>query len=951
MPATGLCADCPLADSPQMPFNGPSRPDLVLVGGFPGSAEARAGVPFSRGPSTLLRRVMADLVCNLPAARHHKIAYACAARCSLPADDRTIVDRAAVVQRCAPQLLEWLDRAAPKAVVALGNDALAALGFRERAQALRGSIRELSLGLSRRVPVVATYHILDVDNAPGLLPTLRNDLLKALRLLGDAMTDLPLALSTPITLEHILEALERGVKDIRTRAATTGKPVPLAVYIEPFSHPSDSTGRVLSVGLSWAAGQGLAFPLAHPAIPFSDTDVAALKNTLSDLLTDPAVRLAACDAKTVLQWLTHRYGLALRGFGYDVLLAEHLLEEDKGGYDLPTFIRDRFPSLARHEARRAHLLADLATEQERRHRAEQEKFSLLTRSAMESWWLDLAPDARLQCLGAWVDKKLLRLSETYGLQDARRIKRKGKWAVPQRCRAALDLMLSKVPPEEAPGFQPPVFPVSLSGRYEKDLLPLVPPEALLTDSAVRAAAIRMLIGDQLRRVAEDDARVARARSSGGELPSAPSVLAGLHGISLPLATCLAHMEYHGIRFDREQAVRYAEAVSGQREATLDAVFQETGRTFNPACSAPDAGRLLYDDMGLPVLGRTASGLPATDAATLAELAALHSLPVLEKLLAYRQLDACLHTLRRWLACSAADGRIHAVFNQTATPTFRVTCSRPNLQSMPAEAAGLNLKALFLPDSDAYELYLMDICHADLRVLAAYSRDGALIHALRDGKDPHSLTAEALTAFSYTALAAHKNLPGSEEFRARQLGKKVNFGIIYGISPQGLRRQLWSELRLEVSEEACRDYLHRFFTAHPGVAAYIAATTSFVRHHHFTTTFTGRRRRFPLAVYTATQASRMARQAVNARVQITTADLVARNVADVQQAVLPLGGRMLLTIYDALLFQLPKDTDNVKAFLDRAIIENTARRSPWLPVPWAYDAGRGPSYGETDGEIF
>lgn len=95
---------------------------------------------------------------------------------------------------------------------------------------------------------------------------------------------------------------------------------------------------------------------------------------------------------------------------------------------------------------------------------------------------------------------------------------------------------------------------------------------------------------------------------------------------------------------------------------------------------------------------------------------------------------------------------------------------------------------------------------------------------------------------------------------------------------------------------------------------------------------------------------MTRQAVNARLQITTADLVAHNLIDMQNAVAPLGGRMLLTIYDALLFQLPKGMDQVKALLDKVIIENTARRAPWLPVPWAYDAGRGPSYGETDGKI-
>ena len=149
---------------------------------------------------------------------------------------------------------------------------------------------------------------------------------------------------------------------------------------------------------------------------------------------------------------------------------------------------------------------------------------------------------------------------------------------------------------------------------------------------------------------------------------------------------------------------------------------------------------------------------------------------------------------------------------------------------------------------------------------------------------------------------------------------------------------------------CQEYLDKFFQTYPGVKTYIDETKAFVATFGFTWTFTGRRRRFAIAQYNAAQASRMGRQAVNARIQTTSSDLVMYNLIDVANWLKKKGGRLLLTVHDSLLFQLPKDVGNVRAELKQIITERTAERAPWLPVEWKFDVGMGPNYGDTHEEV-
>lgn len=258
---------------------------------------------------------------------------------------------------------------------------------------------------------------------------------------------------------------------------------------------------------------------------------------------------------------------------------------------------------------------------------------------------------------------------------------------------------------------------------------------------------------------------------------------------------------------------------------------------------------------------------------------------------------------------------------------------------------LNLKKIFIPDSEQYNLYDLDIANAEMRMLTAYSKDEALTKAFNEGKDLHCLTGAAVSEYSYADLLANKDNKHTEQYKVRQLSKVINFGIIYGMGAETLMTNLWVTQRIKITLEQAEDYINKFFLSYPGVKDYMDSTKRFTIKHGFTYTFTGRRRRFPIVKYNRRARGKAARQAVNSRIQTTSSDVVMTNMIELGKALKKLGGRILLTVHDSIVFQVPKGTKGIKKLLDNIVITSVAEKFPWLPVTWKYDVGMGPSYGE------
>lgn len=232
-------------------------------------------------------------------------------------------------------------------------------------------------------------------------------------------------------------------------------------------------------------------------------------------------------------------------------------------------------------------------------------------------------------------------------------------------------------------------------------------------------------------------------------------------------------------------------------------------------------------------------------------------------------------------------------------------------------------------------------------MCGYSRDATLIDVFNSNKDMHCLTGSnpRVSNFTYDDLVAHKEDKTSQQYMVRQASKTINFGILYCVSAPGLQRQLYQKLRLQVSEETCQEYIDGFLDTYPGVMNFMNVVKIFTRYFGYIYTFTGRRRRFPLLEYDRAGLNKMMRQAINSPIQATSSDLVLRNIINLHPVVKSLGGRLLLTVHDSIVFQLPKGLTGVKETLDNVITNRTAKEFPWLPVKWKYDVGRGKSYGK------
>lgn len=477
----------------------------------------------------------------------------------------------------------------------------------------------------------------------------------------------------------------------------------------------------------------------------------------------------------------------------------------------------------------------------------------------------------------------------------------------------------------------------------------LPEDALMHYAAVDAVLTRKLVPLHIAQARKDAERIASVGSKvGAALPTKPLGWA-MQNITMPLCRTLARMEYGGVRIDRDKLRMYIPVLDEKLEEYSGLLRQHVGKKgFNPN-SSQELASYLFDTLKLPVLKVSdSSGAPSVDADTLKELADNHPSEFLDTLLAYRKINMCRHTfLENWDTKSAQDGKLHCQFHQVGTATHRLSSSNPNLQNVPfyLKEAKLNLKALFIPDSEDFDIYDLDISNAEMRVLAGYSNDANLITVFNSNMDMHCLTGSAISEYAYEDIYANKENKGTPQYSMRQIAKTVNFGTVYCMSNKTLQRNLWTKMRVSVSEEESQSYLDKFFEKYPGVLLYIDNTKAFVRRFGFHYTFTGRRRRFPVALHSSAMASRVSRQAVNARIQTTSSDLVNMNLVDLEQEVLRLGGRVLLTVHDSILFQLPKNQSGLKAMLDEVIITRTAKRNPWLPVRWEYSVGRGPSYGE------
>ncbi|MFA6498255.1 MAG: DNA polymerase I [Desulfurivibrionaceae bacterium] len=385
------------------------------------------------------------------------------------------------------------------------------------------------------------------------------------------------------------------------------------------------------------------------------------------------------------------------------------------------------------------------------------------------------------------------------------------------------------------------------------------------------------------------------------------------GLEMALVPILVQMEQTGITVDQAQLHRLSEDF-GQQLAELEkTIYALAGEEFN-INSTRQLGEILFAKLGLPQGRKTKTGY-STDVKVLESLARQHDLPA--AILAHRTLSKLKNTYVDKLPelIHPKTGRVHTSFNQAVTATGRLSSSNPNLQNIPIRTPeGQKIRAAFVAAPG--QLFLSaDYSQIDLRVMAHYAQDPALLAAFRAGQDVHNQTAAEIFRVNPAFISPEM----------RRVAKTINFGIIYGISAFGLAAQL------NLSRKEAATFIERYFAHYAGVKRFMEEVVEKARQNGFVTTLLNRRRLLP-DISSSNKASRefAERTAINTPIQGTAADIIklATIAATRRLSEEGLSAKLLLQIHDELVFEVP--TSEIEA--TGIVVKNAMEGVMHLDVP-------------------
>ncbi len=393
-------------------------------------------------------------------------------------------------------------------------------------------------------------------------------------------------------------------------------------------------------------------------------------------------------------------------------------------------------------------------------------------------------------------------------------------------------------------------------------------------------------------------------------------------IELPLSRVLAAMEWAGVRLDATRLEMLSRRF-GEQLAMLEArIHEAAGEAFN-IHSPRQLGVVLFEKLGLPGGKKTKSGQWATGQDVLERLAGMHEAPRL--ILEARQLAKLKSTYTDALVrlIHPETGRVHTSYNQAVTTTGRLSSSDPNLQNIPIRSAeGREIRKAFIAEEGCV-LVSADYSQIELRLMAHFSGDEALCKAFAEGQDIHAHTAARVNGVALVDVTPDM----------RRQAKIINFGILYGMSPFGLARQLGMD------RGEARAFIEAYFTQYPRVRAFLDDTLAAAREQGYVETLLGHR--VPLPEIASRNGMRRAwaeRTAINAPLQGSAADII--KVAMIRlHACLPRvcdGARMILQVHDELVVECPRGEAGAVARAMREEMESAVR----LNVPLVVDIGQG-----------
>ncbi len=387
-------------------------------------------------------------------------------------------------------------------------------------------------------------------------------------------------------------------------------------------------------------------------------------------------------------------------------------------------------------------------------------------------------------------------------------------------------------------------------------------------------------------------------------------------LEMPLSFILYEMEKFGIKLDIKRLEEIGKEIDkdiNKIKSKIDAAISHhyKGKKEINLNSPAQVEFFLFKDLKLPVIKKTSKGKPSTDQEVLLKLSEIHPIPGM--IATYREYTKLQSTYVQSLIkqVNPKTGRIHTSFSQTMTATGRLSSSKPNLQNIPtASDHGIKIRSAFVAPSNKVFLSA-DYSQIELRVLAHLTKDKNLISAYKKNEDVHALTASQVFNVALDKVT-HKQ---------RQMGKRINFGIMYGLTPYGLSKDIG------IKPAEAKEYMDKYFEKYKGVFEWLSKTIEQAKKDGYVQTLFGRKRYVPgIAEKNRILFDAATRIVKNTPIQGTAAEIMKMAMIDLQRELdkSDLHAKMILQIHDELILEVPKDEQEraqkmVKKCMERVVM--------------------------------
>ena len=404
-------------------------------------------------------------------------------------------------------------------------------------------------------------------------------------------------------------------------------------------------------------------------------------------------------------------------------------------------------------------------------------------------------------------------------------------------------------------------------------------------------------------------------------------------IDKPLITTLSYMEELGIKVDQEYLKNLSNIFINDALKLEKKIFKITGNKFNIG-SPKQLGEILFLKMNIPGGKKTKSGAYSTDSGILENLS-MQGFEIAKLILEWREVSKLRSTYTDALQeqIDKKTKRVHTSYATATTLTGRLSSNDPNLQNIPIRTEkGKQIRHAFIPENK-FKLVSLDYSQIELRLAAEISKDKNLINAFINQEDIHSTTAKEIFNIDEDKLTSEH----------RRKAKAINFGILYGISPYGLAKQL------SITNIEAKLYIENYFNRFPKIKDYMDFQVNFAKTNNYVETIFGRKcnikgindKNFAIRGFAE-------RQSINAPIQGTAADIIKLSMNEIHKVIInkELNARMLLQVHDELIFEV-KDNE-VQASIDiiKNIMEKNHLKYKDFVVPLIVDYGVGNNWGES-----